>query len=147
MPKENKFFTRLQETAIVRAIQNAEHSTSGEIRVHIENTCKIDPLDRAAHLFKTLKMHKTEHRNGVLIYLAMKDKKFAILGDAGINAIIPDDFWNDIKDFFKNEFKKGRFTEGLCDAIYMAGEHLKENFPHLENDKNELPDEISYGNN
>jgi uncharacterized membrane protein len=118
--------------------------TSGEIRVHIESKLKGDVLDRAAWLFKKLGMHKTAERNGVLFYLAVSDKKFAILGDAGINAKVPTGFWDDISELLKNNFKDGKFTEGLSEGILLAGEHLKIHFPHRKDDINELPDEISF---
>jgi uncharacterized membrane protein len=92
-------------------------------------------------------MHKTKLRNGVLFYLAIKDKKFAILGDAGINAAVPGDFWEKIKNYMQEEFRKGNFTEGLCEGIRMAGEQLKSHFPYQSDDVNELPDDISFSNN
>jgi len=91
--KASAFFTREQQVAIVRAIGEAEHATSGEIRVHIETSCKADVLDEAAWLFRKVGMHKTADRNGVLIYLALKDRKFAIIGDTGINSVVPLGFW------------------------------------------------------
>ena len=138
-------FTKDQQKAIVQAIKQAEQNTSGEIMVHIESQCKIDVMDRAANVFETLEMHKTELRNGVLFYLATKDHKFAILGDAGINAKVPDDFWNNIKEHMLLQFKDGKFTEGLCEGIQMAGDQLQSHFPYQADDKNELTDEISFG--
>ena len=82
MTNAKDFFTKEQEDIIIQAIKEAELNTSGEIRLHVENNCKINVLDRASHIFKKLSMHKTALRNGVLFYLAVKDKKFAILGDA-----------------------------------------------------------------
>jgi uncharacterized membrane protein len=140
-----KFFTASQKNAIESAIAAAEKETSGEIRVHIETSCKIDVLDRAAFMFAKLEMHKTAQRNGVLFYLAVNDRKFAILGDAGINANVPKDFWNNVKDLMLNHFKEGKYTEGLVAGIALAGEKLKEHFPYNQAiDKNELPDEISF---
>ena len=145
MPKQAKdFFSKTDELQILNAIRHAESSTSGEIRVHIENKCKIDVLDRAAQIFDLLKMQKTELRNGVLFYLAVVDKKFAILGDAGINAKVKPDFWDEIKEMMLGHFKKGNFAEGLSNGIIKAGEQLKEHFEHQDDDVNELSDEISY---
>jgi uncharacterized membrane protein len=141
----SNFFTKEQKEAIIQAIGQAELNTSGEIRVHIDNTCKEDVLDQAAFVFKKLKMHETEQRNGVLIYLALKDHKFAIIGDAGINAKVPVDFWDKVKDEILNHFKLGEFSEGLIAGINMAGEKLKVFFPLLANDTNELSNEISFG--
>jgi uncharacterized membrane protein len=90
-------------------------------------------------------MHKTEQRNGVLFYLAIKDRKFAILGDGGINAVTPDDFWDRIKEKMLSLFTEGRFAEGLREGILMAGEQLKKHFPYEKGDVNELSDEISFG--
>jgi len=139
------FFTGEQKAQIQAAIKKAELNTSGEICIHIEGRCREDVLDRAAFIFKKLDMHKTRLRNGVLFYLAINDHKFAILGDAGINAVTPDDFWDQIKVLMLNSFKKDEFTEGLVKGINMAGEQLKTYFPYRENDINELSDEISFG--
>ena len=141
----NKFFTSDQKQQIISAIKDAELNTSGEIRVHIENHCKKDVLDRAATIFATLKMHKTKLRNGVLFYLAIKDQKFAILGDGGINAVTPDDFWDSIKEMMLLKFKEGEFTVGLSSGIKLAGEQLKAHFPYQSDDINELDDDISFG--
>jgi uncharacterized membrane protein len=146
MPKSVKnHFTKEQRDDIRQAILNAELDTSGEIRVHIEDTCEGDVMDRAADLFKKLKMHKTERRNGVLFYLALKNRKFAILGDKGINAVVPDDYWDDIKVKMLNFFREEQYTEGLIEGISMVGTRLKKHFPYRTDDVNELPDEISFG--
>ncbi|MEI7423336.1 MAG: TPM domain-containing protein [Prolixibacteraceae bacterium] len=140
-----KFLSGAEESLVVKAIKAAEHLTSGEIRVHIESVCKGEVLDRTAWLFKSLKMHKTALRNGVLIYLSTTDRKFAIIGDAGINAVVPEGFWNDVKDLMISNFSKGNISDGFVLGIAMVGEKLKEFFPYQEDDVNELPDEISYG--
>ncbi len=140
------FFSREDKVLILDAIKEAELNTSGEIRVHIEKTCKDNVLDRAAYIFEKLKMHETKLRNGVLFYLAYDNHKFAILGDAGINAVTPKNFWDDIKDAMTEHFKKADFAKGLAEGISMAGEHLKKNFPYQSDDVNELSDDISFGN-
>ena len=129
----------------MKAILNAEMDTSGEIRVHVESQCHGDVLDRAAYLFKKIGMHKTELRNGVLVYLAVESRKFAIIGDKGINAEVPEDFWDNIKIKMTEHFAKGDFVEGLTEGITMTGKQLKKHFPRNLNDINELPDEISFG--
>ncbi len=111
----------------------------------MENSCKGDVLDNAAHVFKKLKMHKTALRNGVLIYLAVDNKKFAILGDAGIHSKVPENFWDQVKETMAAHFSNGDFTTGLTQGIHMAGEKLKAYFPIMANDKNELSNEISFG--
>lgn len=141
----SQFFSSDQKNLIRLAIADAEKDTSGEIRVHIERHCKGDVLDRGAYLFEKLDMHKTDKRNGVLFYLAVDDQKFAILGDAGINAVTPEDFWDVIKEKMQDEFKEGRFAEGLAWGIREAGSQLKEHFPFQDDDVNELPDDISFG--
>jgi uncharacterized membrane protein len=142
--KASTFFTKEQKARIFAAVKEAENETSGEIRVHIETTCDEDVLDRAAWIFKKLGMHKTEERNAVLFYLAVSDKKFAVIGDAGINSKVPEGFWDDIKELLQTKFREGRFTDGLSEGIFLTGEHLKKHFPHMKNDINELPDDISF---
>lgn len=139
------FFTPEQKETIKLAVQDGELETSGEIRVHIENTCEGDVLDRAATVFDKLGMTKTEQRNGVLFYLAVKSHKFAILGDMGINAKVPEDFWDNIKAKMMGHFRKEHFTEGLVEGITLAGKELKAWFPYQTDDANELPDDISFG--
>ena len=139
------FFSKEQKSEIKKAILNAELDTSGEIRVHIENECNGDALDRASYLFGKLKMDTTDLHNGVLFYLAIVSKKFAIIGDSGINKEVPENFWEEIKTIMAGKFKEGDFTEGLSTGITMAGVRLKKHFPHHIDDINELSDEISFG--
>ncbi|TAF77985.1 MAG: TPM domain-containing protein [Bacteroidetes bacterium] len=143
----SSFFTSDQQSQIISAIKEAELATSGEVRVHIENHCKKEVLERAAEVFANLNMHKTVLRNGVLFYLAVKDKKFAILGDVGINKVVPANFWDAIKSNTIEKFKKDDFANGLSEAIIEAGKQLKINFPYQSDDINELPDDISFSNN
>lgn len=141
-----RLFSEEDRRRIINAIKEAEMETSGEIQVHLENHCKGEVLDRAADVFATLKMHKTALRNGVLFYLATEDHKFAILGDAGINQLVPPHFWDDIKEEMLKYFREKKFTEGLCTGIAMAAQQLKTHFPYdSKGDENELPDEISFG--
>ena len=142
-PKE--FLGKENEILITKAIEGEENQTSGEIRVHVESLCKEDVLDRAAWLFKKLKMHETKERNGVLIYLSVNDRKFAIIGDSGINKVVPEGFWDEIKEMMISHFSKGEFALGLINGIEKTGDQLKQYFPRQENDVNELSDEISYG--
>ena len=141
------FFTPEQQDNILKAVQEAERDTSGEIRVHIENQCTGNVMERSAYLFKKLGMTSTDQRNGVLFYLAVEHHKFAVLGDKGIDAVVSENFWDDVKKIMLDNFKEGHFTEGLTKAISMAGMKLKEHFPHQSNDKNELPDDVSFGDN
>jgi len=139
------FFDQDELNEIKAAIAVAENHSSGEIRLHLENHCKEEVLDRAAYIFEKLEMHKTELRNGVLFYLAIKDHQFAILGDAGINQKVPDGFWDEIRNDMQGQFKAGQYKHGLIDGIKRSGEKLKEYFPLSADDKNELSDEISFG--
>ncbi len=140
-----EFLGKKNEKLIMEAIARAEGRTSGEIRVHLEDKCSEDVLDRAAWLFTKLKMHETKDRNGVLIYLSVNDHKFAIIGDAGINKVVPEGFWNEIKELMIGRFKTGEFTDGLIRGIELSGQQLKQYFPTQADDVNELSDEISYG--
>jgi len=142
--KASTFFTEEQQAQILAAVKEAENETSGEIRVHIETLCDEDVLDRAAWIFKKLNMHNTAERNGVLFYLAVSDRKFAVIGDAGINSKVPAGFWDDVKDLLLTRFSEGRFSDGLSEGIILTGTHLKKHFPHKKGDTNELPDEISF---
>lgn len=143
----NEFFSKDEKEDIIMAIKNAELDTSGEIRVHIENSCKGEAKDQAAYIFEKLEMHKTDLRNGVLFYLAVKNRKFAILGDVGINQVVPENFWDEIRDLMLSQFREDKFAEGLETGIAMAGQQLKKHFPYQKDDVNELPDEISFGKN
>jgi len=138
------FFSQQQLDDIKHAILDAELDTSGEIRVHLENTCSGDVLDRAAYIFRKLRMDETDLRNGVLIYLAVKNRRFAIIGDTGINAVVDKDYWERLKARMTNYFREGKFAEGLEDAIYDVGQRLKTHFPYKKGDINELSDEISF---
>ena len=141
------FFTREQRDDIKQAIMNAELDTSGEIRVHIDSKCKGEVMNQALKVFKKLKIHETELRNGVLFYLAVKNRKFAVIGDEGIHEVVPDDFWNKLKAEMLDAFREEKFTDGLVDGITRTGTYLKKHFPYQTNDINELSDEISFGSN
>ena len=142
MSKVEDFLTKEEEQEIVEAIGIAEKNTSGEIRVHIEKENTIAAIDRAVEVFHHLNMEKTKERNGVIIYVAVKSKHFAIYGDKGIHDIVGNDFWNSTKDVMANHFKNGNFKHGLIDGILKAGEQLKSHFPHQDDDTNELSNKI-----
>lgn len=145
MSKVEDFLTQEEEQAVVEAIRLAEKNTSGEIRVHIEKKTSIDPFKRAMEVFHLLKMDETELKNGVLIYLAVKDKTFVICGDKGINELVPDDFWDCTRDLMTTNFKNGNYKQGLVEGIQRAGNQLQKFFPYQDGDKNELSNEISKG--
>ena len=119
--------------------------TSGEIRVFIEDHSEDGPLNRAVFIFSQLGMNKTALRNGVLIYIAIVDRKFAIIGDAGINERVGSAFWDEIKSNMTGHFKEGKFADGILGAVEASGEALAKYFPYERNDSNELSDEIVFG--
>lgn len=145
MSKVEDFLTADEEMAIVEAIRTAEKNTSGEIRVHLEAHSKTDAFDRAADVFDFLHMNNTKLNNGVLIYIAVEDRTLVIMGDKGINDVVPPHFWESTKDAIIEKFKKGNMKQGLVDGILKAGEQLKKHFPRKNNDTNELLDDISVG--
>lgn len=142
--KASDFFPADKRQEILSAIREAEKNTSGEIRVHIETRLEGDVLDRAAWIFEKIRMDRTAERNGVLFYLAVENRKFAIIGDRGINGKVADDFWDNIKKVLEDKFRKGHFTEGLKEGILLTGERMKEHFPRMKDDINELPDQILF---
>ncbi len=140
------FFSKAQERRIIEAIQEAEMQTSGEIRVHLEEDLKgADVTATAVRVFKELNMHRTAARNAVLMLIVPPKKKFAIIGDSGINEKVPANFWNDVRDVMQRNFRQKDFTEGVIEGVRLTGQKLKEHFPRSTDDKNELPDEITYG--
>jgi uncharacterized membrane protein len=136
-----------QKKIIVGAIKAAELNTSGEVKVHIEHHCTLpDVMDRAKEVFGLLNLQNTKLRNGVLFYLAITDKKFAILGDTGIDTAVADDFWENTRDILKKHFSVNEIAQGLALGIDMAGHQLKKYFPYQSDDINEISDDISFGN-
>lgn len=128
----------------MQSIGQAEAGTAGEIRVHVENSTSKEPLQRAQEVFVMLGMHKTKDRTGVLIYIAVKDHKLAIVGDKAIHQVVGNDFWEMERDLLIEYFSKGSYADGLVKVIGLIGEQLKQFFPQKPGDKNELPDEISF---
>ncbi|UOX32170.1 TPM domain-containing protein [Flavobacterium sediminilitoris] len=145
MSKTEDFLTVSEEQEIVQAIVEAEKDTSGEIRVHIEEHSEKPPLERAQEVFFTLNMQNTKDRNGVLFYVGVADKHFAIIGDEGINKVVDANFWNSTKDIVIDNFKNKNNKDGLVNGIREAGKRLKEFFPYQSDDIDELSNEISKG--
>jgi len=141
------FLSTDEEREIVDTISQTEQVTSGEIRVHLENKCDKDPLDRAQEIFGKLEMSNTEQHNGVLVYVATDDHKVAVYGGKGIHEHVGQTFWDDVVSEMIGHFKEERFKEGLVTAIRAIGEKLKDRFPHQEDDVNELKNDISYNDN
>ncbi|WP_396591702.1 TPM domain-containing protein [Allomuricauda sp. R78024] len=145
MSHVEEFLTPVEEQEIIEAILEAEKNTSGEIRVHIEATTKIDHFSRAQQVFHFLKMDNTKEENGVLLYVAVDDKKFVIYGDSGIDRAVPKGFWDTTKDLISSHFKQGHFKQGIVEGVIKAGKELEAHFPWNHNDTNELSDAISKG--
>jgi len=143
MSKVEYFLTPQEEQEIVQAIKTAELNTSGEIKVHIEKHTDKQPLERAQEVFFSLNMENTIARNGVLFYVGVKDKTFAIIGDEGINNVVAPDFWESTKNIVIDNFKNANYKLGLINGILKAGEQLKHFFPFESHDTNELSNEIS----
>lgn len=143
MSRVEAFLTAEEEAEVVRAIQEAERDTSGEIRVHLEHTDRGNPQKRAEALFHLLKMDNTRERNGVLLYIAVKDHHFVILGDKGIDRVVPEGFWDGTRDVIQDHFRRGAFKDGIIAGIRSAGQELKAHFPWHPEDINELDDGIS----
>ena len=144
---EKNFFDESECERIVASIKEAERGCSGEIRVHVDDHCEANVLDSAAHTFAKLGMHRTKLRNGVLFYVAADDRKFAVIGDAGINQKVRAGFWDYVVSVLSEHFSKSDFVGGLCEGIRICGEQLKEYFPYQSDDVNELPDDVSFGHN
>ncbi len=143
--KVSDFISPEEEKEVVEAIKQAELNTSGEIRVHIEHTCEGDRFNHALEVFEQLEMHKTKLSNGVLIYVSIDDHQLVIIGDKGINDVVPKGFWGSTKDKIINQFKKENYKQGLIDGILEAGNQLKTHFPYQSDDIDELDNEISKG--
>jgi uncharacterized membrane protein len=143
--KKKKFFEKSEEKRIMAAIRLAEKASSGEIRLYVESNCPDSVEKRTVEIFKKLKMYMTHERNGVLIYVAMESRKFAIFGDEGIHHKMGFSFWTTEAATLKTFLSEDRIVDGLCQAVSDIGEALKAHFPNQSNDKNELPDTPVYG--
>ena len=145
--RKKPFFSKEENETIVHSIQDAERQTSGEIRVFVESRCKyVEPLDRAAEIFAKLQMEKTELRNGVLFYIAIKDRQLAIFADKGIHEATGNKHWKNVVKEILSVFSKESVVAGITASIFKIGEALKNNFPYDKDiDRNELPDEIVFG--
>jgi uncharacterized membrane protein len=140
-----EFLPEADRKRVAEAIRMAEQRTSGEIRVHIEDHIEEDVLDHAAFIFNELGMQRTKDRNGVLIYVSVADRKAAVIGDGGINDLVPPRFWHDVLSVMQIHFAAGRHADGLCEAASMVGEKLRDLHPFQRNDTDELSNEVSIG--
>jgi uncharacterized membrane protein len=145
--KKKNFFTAEEQQLIIDAIQNAERMTSGEVRVFVESKCSyMDAIDRAAELFFQLEMQKTDDRNAVLLYVAMKDRQLAVFGDEGIHEKVGNEYWNNAVHKKISNVNRENYAAGISEVVKDIGEALTKNFPFSnDTDKNELPDDIVFG--
>lgn len=139
------FFSPAEQKRLVEAIGAAEERTTGEIRLHLENRAGKPVMERAIEVFNHLNMHETAQGTGVLIYLAIQDRAFTILGDDVIHDRVGGAFWDQIKNRMEAAFRRGQFLEGLLQGIDEAGHALAQHFPKTPDNPNELSDEISFG--
>ena len=139
------FFSQKEKEEIEQAILALEKKTSAELRVHVERRKKnIDLMVQAREAFERLGMTQTNHRNGVLIFICSDSREFVILGDTLIDKEVPQDFWSETARETVELFRQGEIVEGVTQAIFKIGEQLKDYFPYHPDDKNELPDGISF---
>jgi uncharacterized membrane protein len=140
------FFSPEEQRLIVNAIREAERATSGEVRVFVESRCSyVDAIDRALELFTEMGMHATAERNGVLVYVAIKDHQLAVLGDEGIHRKVGADYWRTEVQKMLRDFNREDYAKGIAGCVKDIGEALKAHFPYASNDRNELSDEIEFG--
>lgn len=138
------FIQQLEHDSIVKAIREAEKKTSGEIRVFISSKSPRDPIATARRRFVKLGMDRTEEHNAVMIYVAPRSRKFAIVGDRGVHTRCGDQFWRELMSEMSGHFRQDNYTQGLIHVIHRAGELLAKHFPPKPGDKNELPDDIAH---
>jgi uncharacterized membrane protein len=145
--KPKQFFSAEENRQIVDAIRQAERQTSGEIRIFVESKNPfVDPLDRAKEIFFKLKMQLTDHRNGVLLYLAMDHHELALFADQGIYEKAGAEYWNSEVKQMITGFTSDNIGDSIERCILHIGQTLKEKFPYeAATDKNELPDDIVFG--
>ena len=139
------FLSHREQKVVLEAIREAEKDCSGEIRVHIARKADKTALEEAKAVFIQLGMEKTKLRNGVLLYFAIENRAFAILGDSGIDAKMGQALWDETAKVMSEHFRSGDFAGGLSYCIRRIGEILKTHFPYQSDDVNELPDDLSFG--
>lgn len=147
--KKKPLFTAEEQAYIVASIQKSEVATSGEVRVYVESRCPhINAADRASEIFYKLKMNRTKHRNATLVYVALVDHQMAVFGDEGIHQRVGGyDYWKNELDTLKKYFGEDKIVEGIARCVEEIGQALSKHFPYeKETDKNELPDNIVFGN-
>jgi uncharacterized membrane protein len=145
MPSAAEFLDERGRQAVAAAIAQAEAGTGAEVRVHLEDHIEEDVLDHAVFIFEELGMQRTRWRNAVLIYIAVADRSVAVIGDSGVNAVVPAGYWDDELEHLRTHFRRGAHAEGLDAAVRMVGHKLAEHFPRTDDDIDELSNEVSIG--
>ena len=138
------FLKQIGHDDVVAAIRAAEQRTSGQIRVFISHKPVEDPVAAAQAAFMRLGMEKTRDRNAVMIFLAPRTHKFAVIGDAGVHEKCGDAFWSELARAMTEHFRKSEFTRGILHGVQTAGALLAQHFPRRPDDRNELPDSIAH---
>ncbi len=141
----DEMISHLRDDAVLAAIRAAESRSSGEVRVFVTNRCIDDPVAEAWRAFAKLQMHRTRQRNAALVFIAPNARKFAIVGDEGIHRHCKEGFWNHLADELAAGFRKSEYTDAIVCVIEEIGEVLARHFPHTDDDRNELPDDIVRG--
>ena len=141
--RTKEFLGKLEHDAIVQAIRDAESKTSGEIRIFIQRgEVKDDPFVAAKKRFHRLGLHKNAHHNDVLIWVAPRAHKFAVVGDEAIHQKCGDELWQSLIEKMKKHFRNEKFTDALIDAIHDIGESLATHFPRASTSAGRAPDEV-----
>ena len=144
--RTNEFLSKIDHDRIISTIREAEEKTSGEIRVFVQRgNLKGDALRAAQRQFRNLGMQKTKERNGVLIFVAPRVRKFAVIGDEGVHQKCGEKYWTSLVDSMREHFQKEDFTQALLEAIERTGELLGRHFPKRGGGPNELPDAVLEG--
>jgi len=144
--RTHNFIRELEHDRIVQAIKNAEAKTSGQIRVFLQRgKFEEDALERAQGKFLQLGMQKTAERNAVLIFVAPRMQKFAVVGDEGVHQKCGEKFWQELVARMREHFLRENFTDALLEAVEATGALLAKHFPRTGPATNELPDEVIEG--
>jgi uncharacterized membrane protein len=138
-----QFLSEADLDAVAQAVAAAERTTSAEIRVHLDHRCPGEALPQAVAVFERLGMHATEERSGVLIYVAVGDRKLAVIGDRGINERVGDAYWQQVVAAMLGHLRASRPRDGLVQAVRDVGAALRSHFPRRGDDRNELADDVS----
>jgi uncharacterized membrane protein len=139
-----QLITPEEQNRLLDKIARIEKRSSGEVRIHVTGRRVKDPLETARSTFTSLGMTRTKRRNGVLVFLSLPSRRFAIVGDQGIDQVTPADYWGRLRDTLAEHFAAGSYCQGLLEIMDRVESVLVEHFPYEKGDVDELPDDISY---